>query len=317
MTGRGSHRVAGAQPSRTVRGYAGTIVLMVENTEASILDGRAIADKLIANVAQAVANGVKRGERPPGLAVVLIGDDPASDIYVGNKVKACARAGIVSRDYRLSHGSDEKSLLALIDQLNAEDEIDGILVQLPLPAHMDEHAVTRRISAEKDVDGFHPVNVGKLALRNPGLRPCTPRGVMTLLNAYGLDAKSKHAVVVGASNIVGRPLALELLLAGATITVAHRFTKKLESLVGQADYLFVAVGKPGVVDPEWLKPGVVAVDIGIHRDQEGRVRGDLDFEAACQRASWITPVPGGVGPMTVATLMQNTAEAAGLVVLSP
>ena len=227
---------------------------MADNSNASLLDGRAIADKLIANVARAVANGAGRGERPPGLAVVLIGDDPASDIYVGNKVKACARAGIVSRDYRLSHGSDQKNLLALIDQLNADDEIDGILVQLPLPGHMDEHAVTRRISADKDVDGFHPLNVGQLALRNPGLRPCTPRGVMTLLNAYGLDPKSKHAVVVGASNIVGRPLALELLLAGATVTVAHRFTRNLDSLVRQADYLFVAVGKPGVVDSEWISP---------------------------------------------------------------
>ena len=290
---------------------------MIEHTQASILDGRAVADRLIANVAQAVANSQKRGERPPGLAVVLIGDDPASDIYVGNKVKACARAGIVSRDYRLAHGSDEKSLLALIDQLNVDEEIDGILVQLPLPPHMDEHAVTRRIAAEKDVDGFHPLNVGKLALRNPGLRPCTPRGVMTLLNAHGLDPKGCHAVVVGASNIVGRPLALELLLAGATVTVAHRFTRDLETLIRQAEFLFVAVGKPGVVDSEWIQPGAVAVDIGIHRDPEGRVRGDLDFEPVSWRASWISPVPGGVGPMTVATLMQNTAEAGGLVVLSP
>ena len=293
------------------------MVSMVEDTQASILDGRAVADRLIENVAQAVANGAKRGERPPGLAVVLIGDDPASDIYVGNKVKACARAGIVSRDYRLAHGSDEKSLLALIDQLNVDDEIDGILVQLPLPAHMDEHAVTRRIAPEKDVDGFHPVNVGKLALRNPGLRPCTPRGVMTMLQAYSLDPKGGHALVVGASNIVGRPLALELLLAGATVTVAHRFTRDLETLVHRAEFLFVAVGKPGVVDSEWIQPGAVAVDIGIHRDPEGRVRGDLDFEAASRRAAWVSPVPGGVGPMTVATLMQNTAEAGGLVVISP
>lgn len=290
---------------------------MAQDSQASLLDGRAIADRLIANVAQAVANGQKRGERPPGLAVVLIGDDPASDIYVGNKVKACARAGIVSRDYRLAHGSDQKSLLALIDQLNADDDIDGILVQLPLPAHMDEHAVTRRIDPDKDVDGFHPRNVGQLALRNPGLRPCTPRGVMTLLNAHGLDVKGSHAVVVGASNIVGRPLALELLLAGATVSIAHRFTQNLDALVPQADFLFVAVGKPGVVDSAWIKPGAVAVDIGIHRDPEGRVRGDLEFDAASERASWITPVPGGVGPMTVATLMQNTAEAGGLVVLSP
>jgi methylenetetrahydrofolate dehydrogenase (NADP+)/methenyltetrahydrofolate cyclohydrolase len=290
---------------------------MSDDCHASVLDGRAIADRLIANVAQAVETGRKRGARAPGLAVVLIGDDPASDIYVGNKVKAAARAGIESRDHRLPHGSDQKSLLALIDQLNADDQIDGILVQLPLPAHMDEHAVTRRIDPAKDVDGFHPLNVGQLALRNPGLRPCTPRGVMTLLNAYGLDPKGSHAVVVGASNIVGRPLALELLLAGATVSVAHRFTRNLEPLVRQADYLFVAVGKPGVVQSDWIPDGAVAVDIGIHRDPEGRVRGDLEFDAVSVRAEWITPVPGGVGPMTVATLMQNTAEAGGLVVLPP
>ena len=290
---------------------------MSDASEASLLDGRAVADRLIANVAQAVENARQRGERAPGLAVVLIGDDPASDIYVGNKVKAAAQAGIESRDYRLPHGADQKSLLALIDELNADDEIDGILVQLPLPAHMDEHAVTRRIDPAKDVDGFHPLNVGQLALRNPGLRPCTPRGVMTLLNAYGLDPKGSHAVVVGASNIVGRPLALELLLAGATVSVAHRFTRELESLVRQADYLFVAVGKPGVVASDWIPAGAVAVDIGIHRDPEGRVRGDLEFGELRERVRWITPVPGGVGPMTVATLMQNTAEAGGLVVLSP
>jgi len=271
---------------------------MSDSSEARLLDGRKVADLLIANVAHAVESAVARGRRRPGLAVVLVGDDPASDLYVGNKVSACERAGIVSRDFRLSHGSDEKSLLALIDELNEDPEIDGILVQLPLPAHMNEHAVTRRIAAEKDVDGFHPINVGKLALRAPELRPCTPRGVMTLLNHYGLDTKGLHAVVVGASNIVGRPLALELLLAGATVSVAHRFTRKLEPLVRDADFLFVAVGKPGIVQSDWLKPGVVA-------------------ETARQRAGWISPVPGGVGPMTVATLMQNTAEAAGLVVRAP
>lgn len=290
---------------------------MADLKQAQLLDGRQVADLLIANVAHAVEASVVRGRPPPGLAVVLVGDDPASDLYVGNKVRACERAGIVSQDYRLSHGSDEKSLLALIDELNDDPQVHGILVQLPLPPHMNEHAVTRRISADKDVDGFHPLNVGKLALRAPELRPCTPRGVMTLLNHYGLDSKGSHSVVVGASNIVGRPLALELLLAGATVSVAHRFTRKLEPLVRDADFLFVAVGKPGIVESDWLKPGVVAVDIGIHRDPEGRVRGDLDFETARERAAWISPVPGGVGPMTVATLMQNTAEAAGLVVRAP
>ncbi|MEM7053492.1 MAG: bifunctional methylenetetrahydrofolate dehydrogenase/methenyltetrahydrofolate cyclohydrolase FolD [Pseudomonadota bacterium] len=281
------------------------------------LDGRAVADRLIANVAQAVSHSVARGKRAPGLAVVLIGDDPASDVYVGNKVKACVRAGLVSRDFRLPHGTDQKSLLALIDDMNDDPDIDGILVQLPLPGHMDELAVTRRIDPDKDVDGFHPVNVGRLVLRDPGLRPCTPRGVMTLLNAYQLDPKSSRSVVVGASNIVGRPLALELLLAGATVSVAHRFTKNLEELVRQAEYLFVAVGKPDIVDPDWIQPGAVVVDIGIHRMADGTLRGDLDFDAVQQRAGWLTPVPGGVGPMTVATLMQNTAEANGLVVRAP
>lgn len=284
---------------------------------AQLLDGRTVADRLIENVAQAVRQSVGKGRRPPGLAVVLIGDDPASDIYVGNKVKACERAGLVSRDFRLPHGTDQNSLLALIDDLNADEEVDGILVQLPLPAHMDELEVTRRIDSAKDVDGFHPYNVGRLALRDPGVRPCTPRGVMTLLNHYRLSPKGHHAVMVGASNIVGRPLALELLLAGATTSVAHRFTNTLEDLVGQADFLFVAVGKPGIVDARWIRDGAVVIDIGIHRDENGRLRGDLDFEPAAERASWITPVPGGVGPMTVATLMQNTAEAAGLVVRAP
>lgn len=290
---------------------------MAKFQQAQLLDGRKVADLLIANVAHAVEASVTRGRARPGLAVVLVGDDPASDLYVGNKVRACERAGIVSQDYRLAHGSDENSLLALIDELNDDPQVHGILVQLPLPPHMNEHAVTRRISADKDVDGFHPLNVGKLALRAPELRPCTPRGVMTLLNHYRLDSKGSHSVVVGASNIVGRPLALELLLAGATVSVAHRFTRNLEGLVRDADFLFVAVGKPGIVESDWLKPGVVAVDIGIHRDPEGRVRGDLDFETARERAGWISPVPGGVGPMTVATLMQNTAEAAGLVVRAP
>lgn len=284
---------------------------------AKLLDGRSVADRLIDNVAHAVRQSVDRGRRPPGLAVVLVGDDPASNVYVGNKVKACERAGLVSRDFRLPHGTDQNSLLALIDDLNEDDDIDGILVQLPLPAHINELAVTRRIDAAKDVDGFHPFNVGRLALRDPGVRPCTPRGVMTLLNHYGLSPKGRHAVMVGASNIVGRPLALELLLAGATTSVAHRFTTDLAGLVRQADYLFVAVGKPGIVDSAWIREGAVVVDIGIHRGDDGKLRGDLDFETAAQRASWITPVPGGVGPMTVATLMQNTAEAAGLVVRAP
>jgi len=290
--------------------------LMMNSTD-RILDGRAVADRLVANVAAAVADHVDGGGRSPGLAVILVGDDPASEVYVNNKIRACERAGFVSTTHRLAHGVGRGELLALIDALNRDESVDGILVQLPLPGHLDERAVTRRIAPEKDVDGFHPVNMGRLAVRDPGLRPCTPRGVMTLLGAHGIDTKGMNALVVGASNIVGRPLALELLLAGATVTVAHRFTRDLAGHVGRAEVLCVAVGKPGLVDSAWLREGVIAVDIGITRGEDGRLRGDLDFDSAARRARWITPVPGGVGPMTVATLMQNTAEAAGLVVRAP
>lgn len=284
---------------------------------ARVLEGRPVADRLIGNVAQAVAHHTEQGGAPPGLAVVLVGDDPASRVYVNNKIRACESAGIRSKSHCLAHGIDQTALLALIDDLNRDPEVHGILVQLPLPPHIDERAITRRVHPLKDVDGFHPLNVGRLALRDPGLRPCTPRGVMTLLGANGLDTKGRHCVVVGASNIVGRPLALELLLAGATVTVAHRFTHHLERFVAQAEFLFVAVGKAGVIDSDWIPEGAVAVDIGIHRDESGKLRGDLEFESASRRAGWITPVPGGVGPMTVATLMQNTAEAGGLVVRAP
>ena len=284
---------------------------------AGILDGKAVADRLIDNVAQSISAHLAHGGRPPGLAVVLVGDDAASEVYVANKIRACRRAGIVSRDYRLQHGIARGELLAQIDRLNQDPEIDGILVQLPLPAHLDEKAVTSRIAPDKDVDGFHPINLGRLALRDPGLRPCTPRGVMTLLRTYGIDVKGQDVLIVGASNIVGRPLALEMLLAGATVNVAHRFTRDLRKHVEAAEVLCVAVGKHGVVDADWIRPGAVVVDIGIVRDTDGRIRGDLEFAAASRRAAWITPVPGGVGPMTVATLMQNTAEAAGLMVLAP
>lgn len=289
--------------------------MTTRNTQ--ILDGKAVASRLIGHVAQAVTAHCNQGGTRPGLAVILIGDDPASEVYVGNKVRACERAGIESVSHCLPHGTGRGELLALIDELNESADIDGILVQLPLPRHLDERLVTERIRPDKDVDGFHPVNMGRLALRDPGLRPCTPRGVMTLLAAHQLDAKGRNALVVGASNIVGRPLALELLLAGATVNVAHRFTRDLERHVRCADLLCVAVGKPGLIDPDWVQPGTIAIDIGITRCPDGRLRGDLDFEAVAERASWITPVPGGVGPMTVATLMQNTAEAAGLVVRAP
>jgi methylenetetrahydrofolate dehydrogenase (NADP+) / methenyltetrahydrofolate cyclohydrolase len=287
------------------------------NARARILDGRAVADRLIANVADAVDTHVAEGGRAPGLAVILVGDDPASQVYVNNKIRACDRAGIVSTTHRLAHGVGRGELLALIDALNRDDSVDGILVQLPLPGHLDERMVTRRISPDKDVDGFHPVNMGQLAVRDPGLRPCTPRGIMTLLAAHGIDAKGMNSLVVGASNIVGRPLALELLLAGATVTIAHRFTRDLAEHVQRAELLCVAVGKPGLIDPGWVAEGAIVVDIGITRGTDGKLHGDVDFDAVSARADWITPVPGGVGPMTVATLLQNTAEAAGLVVRAP
>jgi methylenetetrahydrofolate dehydrogenase (NADP+)/methenyltetrahydrofolate cyclohydrolase len=289
---------------------------IMNEVQARLLDGRAVADRLIGHIQKAVETHLERGGRRPGLAVVLVGDDAASQVYVGHKIKACERAGILSRSHRLQHGIGRGEVLALIDSLNQDPEIDGILVQLPLPAHLDEKAVTARILPEKDVDGFHPYNMGRLAQRNPGLRPCTPRGVMSLLAAYEIDPKGRHVVIVGASNIVGRPLALEMLLAGATVTVAHRFTRDLEHHVQSAEILCVAVGKPGVVHAEWIRPGAVVIDIGISRDESGRIHGDLDHSACAVRASWLTPVPGGVGPMTVATLLQNTVEAAGLVVLA-
>lgn len=287
------------------------------NTRARILDGRAVADRLIANVAAAVERHEDEGGRPPGLAVVLVGNDAASQVYVKNKVRACQRAGIASQTHRLAHGAGRGELLALIDALNADDGVDGILVQLPLPAHLDELEITRRIIPEKDVDGFHPLNMGRLALRDPGLRPCTPRGIMTLLHAHDIDVKGMDTLVVGASNIVGRPLALEMLLAGATVNVAHRFTRHLAGHVRNAEVVCVAVGKPGLIWPEWIRQGAIVIDIGISREEDGTIRGDLDFDGVVQRAGWITPVPGGVGPMTVATLLQNTAEAAGLVVRAP
>ncbi len=291
--------------------------ITVGEMTAKILDGKLVSGKLIERVRRATDAQFERGARRPCLAVVLVGDDPASAVYVRNKRRACERAGIESRDYDLPHDTDDKALLMLIDRLNTDDSVDGILVQLPLPAHIEESAVTNHISQRKDVDGFHAANVGSLALRQPGLRPCTPRGVMSLLRYYGIDAKGMHVVVVGASNIVGRPMSLELLLEGSTVTIAHRFTRGLEDHVRRAELLVVAVGKPGIVQSDWIREAAIVVDIGINRMSDGRLRGDVDFASACERAEWITPVPGGVGPMTVATLMRNTAEAAGVFVDFP
>jgi methylenetetrahydrofolate dehydrogenase (NADP+)/methenyltetrahydrofolate cyclohydrolase len=277
---------------------------------ARILDGKRIADELVERIGTRVAARRERGLRAPGLAVILVGDDPASSVYVRNKRRACTRAGFHSRDFDLPATTTQAELLALVASLNADPAIDGILVQFPLPEQLDAHALIQAIRPDKDVDGFHPENVGRLALRQPGLRPCTPKGVMTLLAHTDQPVRGQHAVVVGASNHVGRPMALELLLAGATVTSAHRFTRDLESFVGMADILVVAVGRQGLVPGAWVKPGSVVVDVGINRDPQGHLCGDVDFDTAAARAAWITPVPGGVGPMTVATLMQNTLEAA-------
>lgn len=277
---------------------------------ARLIDGKSIASGLRGALRQRIADRRHAGHRAPGLAVVLVGDDPASKIYVRNKRMACNEVGIMSRDYDLPVTTGEAEILALIDQLNADPEIDGILVQLPLPPHISEIAVIERLDPIKDVDGFHPYTVGRLSQRIPVLRPATPYGVMALLRHIGVPVKGQHAVVVGASNHVGRPLALELLLAGATITVCHRFTKDLQRHVSDADILAVAVGKAGLIPGGWVKPGAVVLDIGISRLADGKLAGDVEFDEARKRAGWITPVPGGVGPMTIAMLLENTLTAA-------
>jgi methylenetetrahydrofolate dehydrogenase (NADP+)/methenyltetrahydrofolate cyclohydrolase len=288
-----------------------------QESKAKILDGIEVSGVLIDCVHKSIEIHVASGGRRPGLAVVLVGSDPASSIYVRAKRNDCERAGIIARDFDLDAETTQQQLLDLIDRLNGDPEIDGILVQLPLPPHIEEAAVTNRINPDKDVDGFHAFNVGKLALRQPGLRPCTPRGVMALLHYYGIANRSMHAVVVGASNIVGRPMALELLYTGSTVTVSHRFTRNLEEHVRSAELLISAIGKPGIVKSEWITPGAIVVDVGINRMPNGKIVGDIEYATAATRAGWISPVPGGVGPMTRATLMLNTAEAAGLEVLMP
>ena len=277
---------------------------------AKLIDGKAIAAEVRQSVRVRIAARKKAGLRVPGLAVVLIGQDPASEIYVRNKHKACEEAGVHSRSFDLSEDTSEQDLLRLIDELNTDDTIDGILVQFPLPQHIDADKITESIRPDKDVDGFHPYNIGRLALRRPSLRSCTPRGVITLLEHTNEPFYGRQAVVVGASNIVGRPMTLELLLAGCTVTTCHRFTRNLEDHVAQADVLVVAVGKPGLVSGKWVKPGATVIDVGINRLDDGSLAGDIEFDAAFERAAWITPVPGGVGPMTVATLLENTLYAA-------
>ena len=276
---------------------------------AKIIDGKTIAQTIRQEVAQKVQLRLSKGKRAPGLAVILVGANPASQIYVGSKRRACEEVGFLSRSYDLPNTTSEAELLKLIDDLNQDSQIDGILVQLPLPAGIDNVKVIERIHPDKDVDGFHPYNVGRLCQRAPRLRPCTPKGIVTLLERYDINTYGLNAVIVGASNIVGRPMSLELLLAGCTTTITHRFTQNLEQHVRNADLLVVAVGKPNFIPGEWIKPGAIVVDVGINRLDNGKVTGDIDFDEASKFASWITPVPGGVGPMTVATLIQNTLQA--------
>ncbi|AWW34409.1 bifunctional methylenetetrahydrofolate dehydrogenase/methenyltetrahydrofolate cyclohydrolase FolD [Mannheimia varigena] len=276
---------------------------------AQIISGSEIASKIKKGISEKITHYVEQGKRKPGLAVILVGADPASQVYVGSKRKSCAEIGIESKSYDLSAETTEAELLSLIEELNQDESVDGILVQLPLPKQIDSTKVIEAIAPYKDVDGFHPYNVGRLAQRIPTLRSCTPYGVMKLLETTGMDLYGQHAVIVGASNIVGRPMALELLLSGCTVTVTHRFTKDLEHHVRQADILVVAVGKPEFIPGDWIKEGAIVIDVGINRGADGKLKGDVEYSVASQKASFITPVPGGVGPMTVAMLMQNTLQA--------
>lgn len=283
---------------------------MEQIMSANIIDGKACAQNIRAKVKERVSERLAQGLRAPGLVVILVGENPASKIYVGSKRKACEDVGFVSQSYDLPETTTEEEVLSLIDKLNQDPTIDGILVQLPLPKHIDSTKVIERIVPDKDVDGFHPYNVGRLAQRIPALRSCTPKGIMTLIHNAGFtDLKGKNAVVVGASNIVGRPMTLEFLLAGCTTLTTHRFTQNLRSFIEQADILVVAVGKPNFIPGEWIKEGAIVIDVGINRLEDGKLCGDVEYATASQRASYITPVPGGVGPMTVASLIENTLEA--------
>ena len=279
---------------------------------ARVIDGKARAERLTADVAQAVAARATAGKRPPGLAVVLVGENAASQVYVRNKRRVTDAAGMTSFSPDLPATTSQVALLALIDRLNADPAVHGILVQLPLPKSINPDQVTERIDPAKDVDGLHPYNIGRLVLKRPLLRPCTPYGCMTLLRDTGEDLVGKHAVVIGQSNIVGRPMALELLMARCTVTVCHSATRDLPGIARQADILVAAVGKARFVKGDWIKPGAIVIDVGVNRNADGRLCGDVDFAAAKEHASWITPVPGGVGPMTIATLLANTLRAAEL-----
>ena len=278
-------------------------------SSAQILDGKALAARMRDAMHLESAQLKEKHGRQPGLAVILVGDDPASHVYVKNKKIGCDKAGIASFSYELPAETTQQHLLGLISELNADPKIDGILVQLPVPEHIHSDAILSAIDPSKDVDGFHPYNVGCLTVRQPALRSCTPFGCMKLLEETGEDLHGKEAVIVGASNIVGRPMAMELLLAGATVTVCHRFTKGLQSHVERADIVVAAAGKQGLIEGSWIKKGATVLDVGIHRLKDGSLTGDVDFAEASKRAAWITPVPGGVGPMTITMLLANTIEA--------
>lgn len=279
---------------------------------AQVLDGKTIASELRQTIKQQVETRLTQGLRAPGLAVILVGENPASKVYVKNKHRACKEVGIISQQHQLPTETTEAELLTLLDQLNQDNSIDGILVQLPLPDHIDEQKVIERIQPEKDVDGFHPYNIGRLALRMPVLRPCTPKGVMTMLAKTGIDLVGLDAVIIGQSNIVGRPMALELLAARCTITVCHSRTQDLIQKINNADIVVAAVGQPEMIKGEWIKDGAIVIDVGINRLKSGKLVGDVEYMTAKQKARWITPVPGGVGPMTVASLLENTLQAAAL-----
>lgn len=276
---------------------------------AQILNGTLIAEKIQQHISQRIKNYLAQGKRAPGLAVVLLGNAPASEIYVNRKLAACQKVGIISQHYRLNASTTQTELTKLIDTLNNDRAIDGILIQLPLPDHITSQPVLEQIRIDKDVDGFHPYNLGRLAQKKPCLRPCTPAGIMELLKSTHIDLKGMDATVVGVSNIVGRPMVLELLMAGCTVTAAHRFTRNLKKTVENADLLVVAAGQPGLIKGDWIKPGAIVIDVGMNRMDNGQLMGDVEFEKASARAGFITPVPGGVGPMTVATLLSNTLYA--------
>ncbi len=277
---------------------------------ANIIDGNLIAKNIQTRIALEIKSRTSRGLRTPGLAVIIVGEDPASKIYVGKKRILCQNLGIVSQDFNLDKNTQENELLSIIEQLNHDPNVDGILVQLPLPKHIDSGRVIEKILPDKDVDGFHPYNIGKLSIGQHLLSPCTPKGIMTLLHSTGVDLKGLNAVIIGASNIVGKPMAMELINARATVTVCRSTTKDLPGIAKSADILVVATGVPQMVKGNWIKPGAIVIDVGINRLADGKLVGDVDFAEAKEIAGWITPVPGGVGPMTVTTLMENTLTAA-------